>query len=211
VSTTTAVAARIVEALGDALGRRGGGQLDDLVDGLAAPIDDSDRRIAPTSRGWAGAFDLDTTPEPKWIGSAIGSPLPGGLTLDQQRDYVRSRAYWRRGTPGAIKGAVRSLLTGTRRVDLVERDGGPWRLSVRTYAAETPAGESEIVAAAETQKPVGIVVSGAEVVSGASWDHIAEHHGTWEDVLDEFGTWDSGPAPDAATLTYHVPEEGTDA
>jgi hypothetical protein len=210
VTTTTAVAGRIVTALGEALRRRGGEQLEDLVDGLAAPIADADRRIASTSRGWASAFDLDTTPEPKWIGSAIGSPLPGGLTIEQQREYIRDRAYWRRGTPGAIRGAVGALLSGSRRVDLFERDGGPWRLRVRTYAAETPDDAvGAVAAAAASQKPVGIVLE-AETVTGASWDHLMEVHGTWDDVLAEFGTWDTGPTPDADTVVYHVPEEGTD-
>lgn len=210
MTTTTAVAARIIDALGEALRRRGGTQIEDLVDGLAAPIDDSDRRITPTERGWAGAFDLDTTPEPKWIGTAIGSPLPGGLTVEEQRTYIRDRAYWRRGSPEAVRGAVRALLTGTRRVDLIERDGGAWHARVRTYAAETPVTETGLVAAAGTQKPVGIILD-AETITGASYEHMHEHHGpTYEDALAAFPTYDD-IAPVASTAVYHVPEEGTDA
>ncbi|NGZ99387.1 hypothetical protein G5V59_00160 [Nocardioides sp. W3-2-3] len=86
--------------------------------------------------------------------------MPGGLTVEQARAFVRDRAYWRRGTPAAVRAAVAALLTGQKRVALVERDGGPWRLTIRVYAAEVPPGVTldDLKAAAATQKPVGIIL-----------------------------------------------------
>ncbi|MDI6911490.1 hypothetical protein [Nocardioides sp.] len=203
---------RVLEALGRAFVTRAGDALPNLLDGLADPLRDADDRLAATDRGWAAAFDLDATPEPRWIGSATGTSVPGGLTLAEQRDYVRDRATWRRGTPEAIKGAVRAILlaTNSRRVDLLEREGSPWRLGVRVWAAEVPAGGSvAVLAAAKTQTPVGILVD-VHVESGATYEHMAEYHGpTYEDALAAFPLYDSA-SPVEATSVYHVPEEGTD-
>lgn len=202
MTTTSTVAARIVAALGDALARRGGAQFEDLVDGYAAPVAPLDDRLQPVPiRGWPAAFDLDTTPDPAFIGTATGTDVPGSLTLEQQREYVRDRAAWRRGTPQAIKGAVAQLLTGTRRVDLYERDGSPWRLRVRTYSAES-AGvtDADIRAAAGTQKPVGITLD-AQVALGASFDHLEAEFDTLDDFEATYPTFDEAEV--------HVPEEGT--
>lgn len=201
MTTTSNVAARLVEALGDALRRRGGDQLEDLVDGYAVPLADSDDRLQPTDRGWPAAFDVAQTPDPAWIGGALGTTVPGGLTLDQQRDFVRDRAAFRRGTPGAIKGAVGQLLTGTRRVDLFERDGSPWHLRVRTYSAESAGIDvDDLVAAAGTQKPVGITLE-AEVALGASYEHHTAEWATYEEFAAAYSSYDEA--------SIHVPEEGT--
>lgn len=202
MTTTSAVAARLVAALGDALARRGGPAFEDLVDGYAAPIAPLDDRLQPVPiRGWPAAFDLDTTPDPAFIGTATGTDVPGGLTLEQQREFVRDRAAWRRGTPEAIKGAVRQLLTGTRRVDLFERDGSPWHLRVRTYSAESAdVTDADIRAAAGTQKPVGITLD-AEVALGASYEHHTAEWETYEDFTAAYSSYDEA--------SIHVPEEGT--
>lgn len=202
MTTTSAVAARLVEALGAALLRRGGDQLEDLVDGYAVSLAPLDDRLQPVPiRGWPAAFDLDTTPDPAFIGAATGTRVPGGLTLEQQRDYVRDRTAWRRGSPAAVKGAVAALLTGTRRVDLFERDGSPWHLRVRTYSAQSAdVTEADIVAAAGTQKPVGITLD-AEIALGASYEHHTAEWETYEDFTAAYSSYDEA--------SIHVPEEGT--
>lgn len=200
MSTTTAVAARILAALGEALRRRAGAGIDDLVDGYAAPLADADQRLAPTGRGWPAAYDLEQTPDPAWIGTATGTVVPRDLTVEQQREFVRDRAAWRRGTPPAIKGAVAQLLEGTRRVDLFERDGSPWRLRIRTYSAETPVDEAALLAAAATQKPVGIRLR-VEVALGASYDHVEAEFADYDDFTETYPTYDEA--------SVHVPEEGT--
>ena len=47
MTTTSTVAARLVAALGDALARRGGTQLEDLVDGYAVPVAPPFRAVEP--------------------------------------------------------------------------------------------------------------------------------------------------------------------
>lgn len=201
--STSVVAGRVLDALGDAYRRAAGPLLEPLVDGLTAQLVDVDERVEPTERGWARVFDLDTTTDPAWLGRAIGSKVPGDLTVEQARAFVRERAYWRRGTPGAIAAAVAALLVGQRRVDLIERDGSPWRLTIRVYAAEVPPGvtAAQLKAAASTQKPVGIVVT-VDVVAGATFAHMAAEHGpTFADEAVDFPTF--------ADATNHLPEEGT--
>lgn len=203
MSVTTDVAARVLAALGEAFARRSGETLDQLVDGLAAPMDDADARLRTTDRGWAAAFDLDQTPDPAWLGRAIGSPVPQGLAPEDARDYVRGRAYWQRGTPASIRAAVGNLLTGDRHVTLIERDGSPWQLRVRVYEPEVPVGVTveQIAAAAATQKPVGIVLE-AEIRPTASFAHFADEHGpTFADAAATFATF--------SDTRFHIPEEGT--
>lgn len=209
--TTSAVADRILAALGEALRRRAGALLEDVVDGYAAPLAPVDELLQPTDRGWPAAFDVDATPDPAWVGEATGTTVPRGLSVEDQRAYVRDRAAWRRGSPGAVKGAVGQVLSGpNRRVDLRERDGSPWGLGVTVWSAQVgELTDEQILEAAATQKPVGIVLTDVEVLEGATWDHIVAEHGTWDDVLTDFGAWDA-PGPTEDTVRYHVPEEGTE-
>lgn len=199
--TTSAVADRILAALGEALRRRAGVLLEDVVDGYAAPLSPVDELLQPTDRGWPAAFDVDATPDPAWVGEATGTTVPRGLSVEDQRAYVRDRASWRRGTPRAVKGAVADVLTGTRRVDLFERDGSPWHLRIQTYSAESAGvDEADLVAAAGTQKPVGITLE-AEVALGASYEHHAAEWATYEEWAAAYSTYEEA--------SLHVPEEGT--
>ena len=83
MSTTSTVAGRILAALGEGLRRRAGAGLEDLVDGYAAPLAEIDDRLQPTERTWPAAFDVEQSPDPAWIGTATGTTVPGGLTLEQ--------------------------------------------------------------------------------------------------------------------------------
>jgi hypothetical protein len=134
-----------------------------------------------------------------WLGQAAGTRVPGGLTRQEQREYVTSRRAWRRGTPAAIKAAVAAKLRGSRRVDLVERDGTAGHLRVQVYESEVPGGDTApILAAALSQKPVGITVE-IEVLSGATVQHMTDFHGpTVADYAAAFAA--VGDARD------HVPE-----
>ncbi|GAB3867414.1 hypothetical protein GCM10028801_41360 [Nocardioides maradonensis] len=197
---TTPAALRILDALGEGYRAAAGPLLEQIIDALAAPLDDTDSRIAATPRGWAAVFDLDATPDPAWLGDAIGSRVPGGLTVEEARSFVRDRAYWRRGTPAAIQAAIVPFLTGSRRVTLLERDGSPWHLTVRVYDSELLPGitADDLKAAALTQKPVGIVLV-VEVAAGASYDHMRTIHGpTYDDFEVSFPTYDDA--------TNHLPE-----
>lgn len=196
---TTPVAERVLEALGEAFRVLAGGDLELLVNALTEPLDDTYQLTRRTDRGWAAAFDLDETPDPAWLGRAIGSDIPPGLTKDEIRTYVRTRAYHRRGTPEAIKAAVRTLLTGTKTVWLEERDGSPWRLTIHVFSGEMAPGVTldDIKAAATLMKPVGIILEALN--DGPIYNHFRPVHGpTYDDVAADFATYD-----DAIT---HVPE-----
>lgn len=190
---------RVLDALGPAFRERAGDLLPELVAALTVALDDVDELLAPTDGGWPAVFDLDLTPMPAWLGQLGGTIVPGGMTLEQQRAYVRDRPAWRRGTPGAMVAAVQQLLTGTKRVELIERDGSPWRLTIRVWAPEaTGVTEEQIIAAAATQKPVGLVIIGAEIAV-VTLDHIAREHGpTLEGIENEFPTLED--------IENHVPE-----
>ena len=212
---TQPVDERILDALGPALARRAGEQLGDLVAALVEPLTRVDETLRVTDRGWVAGIDLERTPVPAWLGVATGTRVPGGLSLEEQREYVRDRPSWRRGTPAAVKGAVRAVLEGgTRRVDLIERDGSPWRLKIRVWAVELPGydregpstgqdAEARVVAAARTQVPVGIVVDDDVEVrhDNTTYEHFRVTHGTYAQLKTRFPT----PAHTAA----HAPEEGT--
>jgi hypothetical protein len=197
----TAFAQRVLTGIGPGFADRAGGLLEPMVHGLTSELAATDALVSPAGPGdaWPLLFDLDTTPYPTWLGQAVGTRVPGGLNRQQAREYIRDRRAWRRGTPGAIRAAVAAQLRGSRRVELVERDGTPWRLTVQVYESEVPAGDpGPLLAAAVSQKPTGIVVE-VEILPGATYAHQLDEHGpTYADFTAEFGTYD--------LARDHVPE-----
>lgn len=196
----TAFSDRVVDALGPAIAAHAGALLEPLVDGLTREVAATDDLLGTAGDDpWPVAFDLDATPHPAWLGQAAGTRVPAGLTLQQQREYIRDRRAWRRGTPAAIKAAVATALRGSKRVELVERDGSPWRLTVKVYNSEVPNGDTApVLAAANTQKPVGNIVT-VTVLTGATYDHMRLSHGpTYTDFTAAFPSYD--------LARDHVPE-----
>lgn len=192
------VASRVLAGMGAAFRRRAGDLLDPIVGALTSQHDEVDRLLGTGDRPWQPAFDLDTTPIPAWLGSITGTPVPGGLSLDAQRAYVRDRPAARRGTPRAMRAAVRATLRGSQRVNLVERDGGDaYALRVQVYAAEVlDAAATE--QAARSQKPVGLVLT-VETLTGATYAHMRDLHGpSYADFTARYPTY--------ADARDHVPE-----
>lgn len=192
-------AARVLAGMGPGFRRRSGPLLEPTVDALASAAEPLDALVVGdgTRPPWTDAFDLERTAFPAWVGQASGTPVPGSLSLPAQRAYVRDRPAQRRGTVGALVATVQQTLRGSRRVVLVERDGGPYRLRVQVYASEVTDVE-QVRAAALTQKPVGLVLT-VEVLSGASVAHMRDFHGpSVADYAARFAT--VGQARD------HVPE-----
>jgi hypothetical protein len=190
---------RVLEALGPGFTEQAGELLPPFVDGLTKEAAATDALLDATDDGWPVAFDLDATPYPAWLGQTAGTRVPAGLTLQQQREYVRDRRAWRRGTPRAIRAAVAATLRGSRRVELLEREGSPWRFTVQVYASEVPGGDTgPILAAARSQKPVGIIAT-VDVLTGATYQHMTTSHGpTYADFATAFPTY--------ADARDHVPE-----
>jgi hypothetical protein len=197
----TAVGARVLDALGETFRKRAGTLVTPVVESLIEPATTIDDLVDPTPGGWSRVFDLDTTTAPATLGAATGTQLPPGLTLEQQRTYLREQPSRRRGSASSIIAAARAAAPG-RMVDLFERDGSPWRLEVRLTGGANDAGTiAAVTTAVNAQKPVGIILE-VTVVAGASYEHMRLHHGaTYAAQAAAFGTYE-----DERT---HIPEGGT--
>lgn len=195
------VAGRVLDGLGPTFIERAGALLPLVVHELTAPMVDTDEALATTDGGWSALFDLGLTPQPAWLGAATGTTTPGYLTVEEQRTYLRDRPGWRRATPAALLAAIRSVYPEGR-VDIKERDGSPWRISVRVYEAEASPEQQRLLALAlEEQRPVGVILD-LVAAEGATIAHVnAEHGPTIADLAAEF--------PTIQDLTEHIPEEGT--
>lgn len=197
----TAFGERVLVGLGETFRKRAGDLLSRIVEGLVQPAARIDDLVAPTERGWPRLFDLDTTTAPATLGAATGTQIPAGLTLEEQRTYLREQPSRRRGSASSIDAAARAAAPG-RRVDLFERLGSPWHLEVRltggTNDADTIAAVTEAVL---RQKPVGITLT-VTVTAGATVLHVKNHHGpSVAQLATQFAT--------VGDLATHIPEGGT--
>lgn len=130
-------------------------------------------RDTPEREGWANVLDVDVAPEwaLSWLAQFNGVIPLFGLDAASQRLRIKNAAGFNRGKVAAIKAAAQQLLTGTRRVDIYERDGSAWRFRVRTYASETPDPDA-VKAAIEALKPGGLILT-YEVQAGSVIDDLA--------------------------------------
>jgi len=140
--------------------------------------------------GWTDVLDPDRAPEGwlPWLGAFVGVDIPDWLDEGAKRLRVRETAGFRRGSPEAIRGAARQLLTGQRRVYLTERHGSPYRYSVSTFASETPDAEAVERALVE-QKPAGLVMA-YFVITGGDFDTLTATHTDFDEVSSIFDTFD---------------------
>lgn len=148
-------------------------EIDDLV------------RDSDTHVGWGTLLDVDVAPEwaLPWLAQFVGVTPIYGLDEASQRLRIKEAAGWSRGSVSAVKAAAGQFLTGTRRVELYERDGSPWRFRIRTYASETPDAQA-VKDAVTALKPAGLVFI-HEVQAGIQVDQMV---GT---VDAQLGTVDS--------------------
>jgi hypothetical protein len=143
-----------------------------------------------------GALTALVLPEeaPVWAlrfaANVHGVTIPAGITEAETRALLRDRPARRRGTARAMRAAIATTLTGTRRVRLVLRHDpatpgvdAPYDITVVTREIETP-DPAATVAAAWASAPRGRFVH-HEVSTGPTWDEMT---GTWD---DQTGTWDS--------------------
>lgn len=106
---------------------------------------------------WAYLLDIDNLPDEgvAWFGQFVGTIVNPNLTVAQQRQQIRDRLGWQRGTTIAMLSAVKVLLTGTQTVDIVERDTSPYHFNIATYSDETP-DQNVVLLAIEANKPAGL-------------------------------------------------------
>lgn len=157
---------------------------------IARPIDAL--RSDDTGTGGRRMYDPDRAPAwaLEWLSQQVGlDELPSFLSEAEQRALIRDAPGMRRGTPAAMIAAVQPYLTGSGSVIFVERDGGPYKLTVVTRTSETPDPDAAL-AALMNAKPAGIdltyVISDLEVWSEAvnTWDTV-DTGLTWHDALTD--------------------------
>lgn len=193
--------ATFVGSLGDPLFQ----DIEDLVS------DDAEGRV-----GWSPIVDVDRCPDfaLPWLAQLVGVELAGGLSAANQRQQIRDLANWKRGTPGAIEGALLPYLTGTKSVVFRERDAAacptdpPYGLTVITLASETP-NPTAALAAMMRQKPAGIIllhfVVGAQSYANIfvlypTYLAVYNHYPTYLDLLND--TTGSGGLPRLITPAF---------
>lgn len=160
-----------------------------LLDGPGSLLGEVDDIVRDTDDGlgWSREFDPALANHPRWTAQLLGVQVPQDASDLMVRDLIVARPSFRRGTPGALRLAAQQFLTGTKRVDLFERDGSAYRLRVRTYTSETP-DPARVEQALRQVKPAGLVLT-YEVFTGAPYDERDAR----------FTTYD---ALDASALTY---------
>lgn len=149
-------------------------EIDDLV------------RDTDTHVGWGRLLDVDVAPEwaLPWLAQFVGVTPIFGLDVASQRLRIKEAAGFSRGSVSAIKAAAGQFLTGTRLVELYERDGSPWRFRVRTYASETPNAQA-VKDAVTALKPAGLVFI-HEVQAGVSINQMVGTIDQQNRTIDSF-------------------------
>lgn len=145
-----------------------------LVDSIFGQIVDLDAVVRDTDThvGWGSLLDVDVAPmwALPWLAQFVGVTPIFGLDEASQRLRIKEAAGFSRGSVSAIKAAAGQYLTGTRRVELYERDGSAWRFRFRTYASETPNAQA-VKDAVAALKPAGIIFV-HEVQNGIQVDQM---------------------------------------
>jgi hypothetical protein len=136
-------------------------------------------------QGWEMVFNVDACPAEAlpYLAQFVGVRFEDGLTAQQQREKIKDRPAFRRGTPASMEAAARLHLTGGQFVFMEERfEGKAYRLLIRTFISETP-DEERTRADILTQKPAGIVL-----------DYEAVGMKVYAELLSEYPTYADWPA-----------------
>ncbi len=145
---------------------------------------------------WALVYDLDNAPVEwlPWLAQWVGVRIPAGLDEVSTRLRIAETDGFNRGSVGAIMGAARQHLTGTRTVLLRERYDASdplvdsaYHLLVNTYASETP-DPALVLEALIAQKPAGIILT-YEAVDGQDYQQVVDTFATYQDVKDAYPTY----------------------
>lgn len=96
-------------------------------------------RDAGAAPGWSTLFDITRAPTYAlpWMGQTVGVTVDPTIHDGAQRDQIVRESGQNRGTVAALQQATRSFLQGaTPTVDVIERDGNPWTVTVAIYASQ---------------------------------------------------------------------------
>lgn len=89
--------------------------------------------------GWSALFDLTRAPTYAlpWLGQTVGVSVDPTVSDAAQRRQIVTESGQARGTVTALQQATLSFLQGPSPVvDVIERDGNPWTVTVAIYASQ---------------------------------------------------------------------------
>lgn len=134
--------------------------------------------------GWENLLDPDTCPAPAlpYLAQYVGERLPLGLTVAQQRQWIKDAPNQRRGSVGSlVRAAQRALDPSTSQlVTVIERDGDADTVTLITYAAQTP-DQAAVLRELGTVFPLEMTLNYV-VHAGETWSQVEVSHPTWNDI-----------------------------
>lgn len=187
----------VLDALAPMLYAEGttGSALTDYVTGLSLPFELVETWVSDTDEdiGWSLLLDIDRCPVEAlpWLAQIVGMTLNTALSEADQRQQLHDVSNWKRGTPGAIRGAPAPYLTGTKTVVLRERFDGsgndaPYDFEVITLSSETT-DATKVLAALTTQKPTGDRLTYVNS-TGQDLQDVKDNYVTLQILKDSFAT-----------------------
>jgi hypothetical protein len=95
--------------------------------------------------GWSIILDIDRVPDEglDWLAQFLGITFYVGMDDATKRQQIRGHASWQRGTPAQIALSIGLFMTGTKTVQLTERNPTPYSFQVIIWATEAPADVSQ--------------------------------------------------------------------
>lgn len=139
--------------------------------------------------GWTLLLDVDRCPRVAlpYLAQYVGERLPLGLTEEEERQWIRDVPNQRRGTIKSIVDAGQRYLTGGKNITVIQRDGGPDKITVVSYTDQTP-NSAQVLA--ELYKVVPADISLTYVVSsGQIWSQVIATDADWNNSIAESATW----------------------
>jgi hypothetical protein len=146
--------------------------------------------------GWSILLDVNRAPLKglPWLAQAVGVQLPAQAPgqSDAVYDPIARAAIVdlpseKRGRPATMISEIKRTLTGEKNVILRERNGGAWKLTVVTFAGETPS-STDTLAAILRQKPGGITLT-YNTVTGQDYEILFENRATYGVVNSTYLTY----------------------
>lgn len=190
------------------------------LDGIGRQLQVVDDLCRDTSGfpGWSVVLDPVRCPTAylPWQGQFVGVTVDPTLTDAQQRAQIIGEGGFARGTPSALVATAQRFLTGAKTVNLIERDGDPYTLTINVYAAQVanqsysslsaaystyaqlsaayptyanmtgPA--AELLVALMAAKPAGLVLY-VNVLSGETYGQLSTNYATYAALSAAFPTY----------------------
>jgi hypothetical protein len=99
-------------------------------------------RDDPTHIGWGQLLDVNACPTfaLPWLAQFAGVSIPVGSTDPQMRALITSQANTKRGTPATLIAILKSFLTGTQIIQLLERTPDPYSFTIACQASQIAGG-----------------------------------------------------------------------